>query len=357
MRYSTCILPIILLACLAAGCESASESVGPSPPIPSRPETASFLASLTVQIETVEQTPQLLGIHLRWGGEHALLDGSEGWRAQLAAPADGSSSLRVKPVSNGGQLYRLWVPLLGFPPGMLELALLPHWNMETGFYVDGLDLLAELVRPFAGSTIRRWPHPSLRVALPPGFESVDYAQSCTEAAAIWNQDLGWELFDIVETGEEAEIVCTLTEETRLAYTKLLELDPEGRPLAMKIHLSPRWAPGAEKFVRRVYVHELGHALGLWGHTVDRSHIMNGIYVSSDRPHPDEIRIVGWLWGLPSGTNLSWYERAEGEPGSTERPRVHQSAELAGTEIGAVGRVTRCSWPTEDGIAPFRPRSD
>ena len=62
-----------------------------------------------------------------------------------------------------------------------------------------------------------------------------------------------------------------------------------------------------KYVVRGFVHELGHALFLWGHSPDRDHSLWGIGPPIvEQPSQDERKAARLLHGLPEGLDLSRY---------------------------------------------------
>ncbi len=179
--------------------------------------------------------------------------------------------------------------------------MVPTHQLDDSVYVDQIDLLQEFLWSFSGSRILRWKTETLRVSLPVNVDEVDYAAACADAMDTWNQALGVTRFTVNQ--DEWDVVCEVSNEPRLAYTELLERDENDLPLTMRVHVSPLYAPGSEAYVRRVYLHEFGHVLGLWNHSRERAHIMNGVAVTADSLHTDEVRAARWFWSLPNGIDL------------------------------------------------------
>jgi hypothetical protein len=275
----------------------------------------------------------------------AILDGSpERW------PADSAGALRIQlppqlqqlrihfaPSASDDTYHALRADLLDTEQ-VIALPVIPRLRMDNSVYVEWIDLLQELTRPWAGSQLRRWRRRQLRVALPREHEFVDYRGACVEAMELWNQMLGWTLFITATT--EADIVCSLTDEARLAYAVPTRRDTGGRPLEMRLHLSPRWSIGAERYVRRTYIHEFGHAMGLWGHSVELAHIMSGRAVVVDRPDAVEVGVARWYWQLPDDFEFSRILRDFSK--YLPRDRSQGSSKLAAS--------TRCEATTGDEIA-------
>jgi hypothetical protein len=265
------------------------------------------------------------------------------WPGSIPTTAlEGATELRVLP-PNGW--YPMRVPLFPTRPSRVTLLAQPE-SWSVGPYRDALDLLAELIVPFDGPRVRRWTVSTLRVSLPSGTFAVDYRGTLEEAIAGWNERLGIERLAAVPPGEPAEVRCEVSEDGRLGYTHLLERDRERRNVAMRIHLSPRWLDGAERYVRRVWYHELAHVLGLWGHSLDPAHILYHQAVFADAPHPHEVELVRWLWSMPHGTHLGWYRvpTREFPPAQPARPAVPRGSSL----------LTGCAGAMADGTGESRP---
>jgi hypothetical protein len=303
------------VAMLLHGCDAARTTAGPTAqeaapwrqprPAPLSPQAALWELSALV----VDPQRAAAGTQVTYGRAVAWLGPQQGWSAWLPYPPPRGATLRVE--AGGTGCYPMRATFVGPPPPQLSVGLLPRVALADGVYAEAFDLLVELVRPFGGATIRRWPPAQLRVALPPDTFTVRYAQACEQAIAAWNLALGEPRLQAVPTGADAQVRTTVAPEAQLAFTQLEREDEWGHPLAMRVHVSPRYVVGAERYVRRAYLHELGHVLGLWGHSRDRAHIMNGVAVTSDSIHADERRVARWLWALPNDCDLSFYVRPAG----------------------------------------------
>jgi hypothetical protein len=346
---------VLAVAC-AAGCSHDGGQGGSLPLQPSilppegsvRVGRGSEGAGTAFGLRLVAVEPGVMPYSARvaWNGGVRRLGPTAQWTT--AVPHDGATPwwIEVDPLSlaagSGDALafYRLAWSSWASPPDSFLLPLVPHRPLRHSVYREAIDLLQEFIAPFSGSRLRRWSMGTLRLALPSGEWPVDYRAACREAMTRWNEVLGSPRFVAVETGAAAEVRCEVSEETRLAYTQLVDADDHGRPLAMRVHLSPRWAPGSEHYVRRVYLHELGHALGLWGHSVDLQHILNGRAVIVDDIHPDEALVARWFWSLPADFDLVALGRPPRTPPGISPPQRQA--------------VTRCEVATERGTEVSRP---
>lgn len=317
------------------GCGHGSESTGPSrdssPGVWSR-----AWAPLQLEFAPVEPGILPLAVAVRAGQEVRRIGPLQQWRGSLPVAFD-AGPLWVDPLGDdaGPAFYPLRV---ASPSGSVRLPLVPRVRLSLTVYRELIDLLQEFVAPFDGSRIRRWDHRPLTVSLPDGEWPVDYAAACEGAIDAWNLALGDTWLRAVQPGASADVQCVVLEFDHLANTQLVAADEHGHPVAMRVQLSPRWSAGSERYVRRTYLHELGHVLGLWGHSRDLEHVVNGRAVIRDGLHRDEIRAVRWLWNLPNDFDLVFLRRPP----------------LVGPLPGR-SPVTRCAAAMERGIAAIRPR--
>jgi hypothetical protein len=310
MRVGSRHLVLLLLAL------SACERTGSSPSAPTLVGQRSW-GETGIHIRVLEPGPELIGLWIP--RDQIGLRGPGPWT--ISPSSLESSILELQPLPPGNRWNRLVLPL--FPPPLpTELLILAREPLPASVYSDEMDLLTEFVASFDAGVVRRWLPELLRVARPLPVEGVDYLGTLENAVEIWNAALGQERFRLVEPGEMAEVVCELGDEIRLGYVRRLEQDAERHPLRMLIHLSPRWAQGAERYVQRAWLHELGHVLGLWGHSLDPRHLMHGSFIAVDLPNPEELTAVEWLWQIPHGTHMGWYRVPPGfdTPAPASRPR-------------------------------------
>ena len=92
------------------------------------------------------------------------------------------------------------------------------------------------------------------------------------------------------------------------WAQITRLDSLGAPLRVHIVCGDNYDDRRDSiYAVRGFVHELGHALFLWGHSPDRDHVLWGAAPPlRDTPSPDE-RKAALLWhGLPAGLDLNRY---------------------------------------------------
>jgi hypothetical protein len=88
---------------------------------------------------------------------------------------------------------------------------------------------------------------------------------------------------------------------------ILRDPPTATPLLMAIDLDGSGDAAAYAGVRRVILHELGHALGIWKHSDETDHVMN--YTATvDEPSPAEIRLVRVLHHMDCWEDLRLFRR-------------------------------------------------
>lgn len=309
----------ILVLLVLAGCSGpgGSPTAGPTP-------SATSLGGQAILVRTLHPEPALIGL---WNPRER-----SGWRGpgpwSISPSMIEGTYLRLQVIPIELHWSSLTLPLFTTPLPS-ELILLPRMSLPESIYAEELDLLTEFVAPFDGGIVRRWIPERLRVARPLPVAGVDYLGTLERAVQIWNQSLGRMQLELVAYGEEAEVICEVTEESRLGYARRLDQDETGHPTLMLIHLSPRWAIGAERFVQRAWLHELGHVMGLWGHSRDPRHIMHGSYLAVDAPNPEECTALAWLWELPHASHLGWYRRPNSSSSAVQdrQPHEDQNAEL------------------------------
>jgi hypothetical protein len=299
-------LSIFALALLLASCRFIPTApVAHSLPPDAWPAYLLPRDTLSLAIRVVDPDPTLLGLRVRWGEQITTLNGSGPFALSLPRLAHSPADLRIETLPAEANYTSVFLPLFTDRCSW-DLSLLPLSRSELNLYERDLDLLAEFVRPFDGGTIRRWPVETLRVSEPAPQPDVDYLGTLRNAVTIWNQLLEVQRFVLVPRGSPAEVECEVFEESSLGYTRLVSRDGDRRPLHMLVHLSPRFAAGAERYVQRAWLHELGHVQGLWGHSQDPSHILYARFIAVDEPAAQELKMARWLWSIPQGTHLGWY---------------------------------------------------
>ncbi len=151
-------------------------------------------------------------------------------------------------------------------------------------------------------------------------------------------------------GAEAEVECEVSKESSLGYTRLVSRDEERRPLHMLVHLSPHFASGAERYVQRVWLHELGHVQGLWGHSEDPTHVLYAHFIAVDEPAPQELKMARWLWSIPQASHLGWYVQSDSN--QAERRIVSSRAEAVFSPLSnsTADETVECRpWPPDSPV--------
>jgi hypothetical protein len=97
------------------------------------------------------------------------------------------------------------------------------------------------------------------------------------------------------------------------WAQITRLDSVGRPLGVSIVAGDNLAAARDSvYAVRAFVHELGHALFLWGHSPCREHVLWGAAPPIvGWPSPDERKAAQLVHGLPEGLDLSRYGSASG----------------------------------------------
>jgi hypothetical protein len=257
---------------------------------------------------------------LRWGPLTRILGAHDGWRLRCPAPGPAAEVLRVEPEGRHRLWFGLRVDLAGWPRTLpARLPLVPRDGAVSAPYVDLLDLLQEFLYPRSGSRISRWPSLPLRVAVPARETTDPYVVTCRQAVDLWNEVAGETWLLAVGAEDSAAVRCAVSEEAPLGYTRIVSRSADGDATRMLVHLSPRFHPDFPRYIRRAWAHEFGHALGLWGHSVVRDHLLYGRAVLVDRPHPDEVEALRRLYALPVGFRLRWIQRRWSAPDSIQIP--------------------------------------
>ncbi len=188
---------------------------------------------------------------------------------------------------------------------------LPRQEVDSEMYSDLLELLQELTTPFFNQVVTHWPQYPIPVRLVPANNGpVDLAACLTEAAEIWNEGETQPWFVMDSTaGWGVRLVHFPDREMHPPLAaQVTRLDNMGRPLRIHLLAGNNYnSVSARPYVVRGFVHELGHALFLWGHSQDRIHCLWGLAPPMvSEPSQDERKAARWWHGLPDGLDLSQY---------------------------------------------------
>jgi len=169
----------------------------------------------------------------------------------------------------------------------------------------------------------RWESLPLAVHVPAWVSPVgiDFGHACRTALDIWNRNSGMTIFQSVEDPGEADIRFEYGLDPDLGVIgRAVMLQPgdgrlflgEAAPEEVVLELADYFP--IEQKLQETALHELGHALGLYGHSYcyDSGHLMyktsNGAL--DDGPdnaiHEDEIRALRLIYDLPQGWDMAPY---------------------------------------------------
>lgn len=141
-------------------------------------------------------------------------------------------------------------------------------------------------------------------------EGLDYAATTRDAMASWEAATGLNLFEEAPDSAQASLYFRIwPDDTQISgeYEVILRDPATATPLLMAIDLDGSGDAAAYPGVRRVILHELGHALGIWKHSDETDHVMN--YTATvDEPSPAEIRIVRILYHMDRWEDLRLFRR-------------------------------------------------
>jgi len=209
---------------------------------------------------------------------------------------------------------------------------LPRVAVASGHYEDLVGLLRALTTIRFGAVVTGWTAdpdgdhragPPIPVAVGTAVAgAVDLSVCLRRAMAVWNAGAVPPWF--VEAPDAAWGVRLVHYPGRQLrpplYAQATRLDAAGRPARINLYAGDNYAdPGDSVYALRGFVHELGHALLLWGHSADRSHTLWGRaspLVSA--PSADERKAARLWHGLPEGVDLRNY-RVVTPPAASREP--------------------------------------
>jgi hypothetical protein len=229
------------------------------------------------------------------------------WRlAEPAAAALALARFRLTPQDS------CWLPMQAPDlEALADMPPLPRLALDSAAYPDLVAMLRDLLTPLFGAVVVHWPAYPVPVRSPPAQSGeVDLAACLREAVAIWNagEPEPWFVWqpDAAWGVRLAHFSGSLRQPPLMI--QLTRLDPEHRPLVMRIVAGDNYASAASRpYAVRAFAHELGHALCLWGHSPDREHLLWGAAPPlRDDPSPDERRAARLLRLLPAGLDLNRY---------------------------------------------------
>ena len=230
------------------------------------------------------------------------------WRWSLPESLPAGHLVRLVPLD--GDVWHEMTIEIAAPAGQRMLPL-PRQACKSPDFDDLLGLLQTLTEPFFGQTVAHWPSRPIPVRVGAAVTGeVDLSACLVEAIDIWNDGEAAPWFRI---DEEAAWGVRLIHFPDIPLSPPLEaritrLDDAGAPLRIQIVAGNDYQRLRNpKYVVRGFVHELAHALFLWGHSPDREHCLWGAAPPQvDRPSQDERKAARLWHDLPAGLDLSRY---------------------------------------------------
>ncbi len=188
---------------------------------------------------------------------------------------------------------------------------LPVMEIDSLLKPHLLDLMKELTLPWFNQVVTHWPELPIPVRLGSAISgNVDLSRCLGEAIEIWNQGRNEPWFLIEEEADWGVRLIHFPDITLVPAleARITRLAATGSPLRMNIVAGNNYEQlRYPKYVVRGFVHELGHALFLWGHSPDRNHCLWGAAPPIvDHPSQDERKAARLWHGLPEGLDLSKY---------------------------------------------------
>jgi hypothetical protein len=177
--------------------------------------------------------------------------------------------------------------------------------------------------PFDERFASRWSEERmpLRVHLPlppagafPGLDGEAVRGAVRDATEVWRDAVrpGVPSFRFVDTAHGTDIRIRWVErlEGETIGVTHRQVDPELRSL--RIALATRWDPRVRaplEALQATVRHELGHALGLWGHSPDPGDLMSAVYYEPGRapvlfPTARDLETLRRLYQLEPGATVA-----------------------------------------------------
>lgn len=196
-------------------------------------------------------------------------------------------------------------------------------------YPDFLDYLLQMTKTDDPTNTRpdrrlhkwdRWPLEVFLQENPAGI-ALDFPELTALAMNQWNATMGQTLFVATDDSSAAEVVVVFSDEIPQVNGQVTMLAPPGAqfigdavPEKMGLYLNT--AMTAEQRIIEVAMHEMGHILGIAGHSLcyEAGYLM---YISSagaldggieNAVHPDEQMLVRTIRNLPQSVDMAGYVR-------------------------------------------------
>ncbi len=218
------------------------------------------------------------------------------------------------------------------PDGNYDLMLLGRYGLDDScenYDWEFMNYFREMTRTFFPSDLRdnlllyKWESYPVKVYIPPFVSDagLDYQSLCQEVVGFWNIAMEDEYLQLVDTVEESMVEFYFGNESNLYAGRTYMTLPDDQhyllgdviPEKVMIYIWDE-LPNAIN-VQETTMHELGHSLGLYAHTVCEGDgfVMaaspSGILANGpeNAVHADEKRAVRAIRNLPQGTDISAFD--------------------------------------------------
>lgn len=186
----------------------------------------------------------------------------------------------------------------------LNIWMIPNLALETQMYEHLLDFFLQMtvldgcVEPVLG----RWDIPC-KIHIPP-YEAggLDYRQTVMDAFLEWENVIGLDVFEFVESVPDTGLYVTYGDPERDFYI-IMQRTSSCLPLQGRVNLRTSYTASTESLLNLVAMHEIGHAMRM-NHSTDNLHLM---YDSPrvDHPSPDEVKLARAAHRIPRGSPARW----------------------------------------------------
>ncbi len=252
------------------------------------------------------------GATVSWGTQSKTTGPDGEYEFTEQGLADGTIIARDELGAGVGNYFDYTKPYSAKHLDVVNLYLIPNYNLTTTFYTDFLQFF-RFMTDVGGipntADQRRRDLPLPLYIRPYEKGGLDYAQAVREVADEFDAILGGRVFSIATSPSPPIRLET-------AYSTIIERDQheiltwsaDWYPLVSLITFRTVYNATNVDGFKVIARHEFGHALGL-NHSFDTRHIMVGGPAPSV-PHfsTDEIAVLRTYYAIPRGWNVRYYER-------------------------------------------------